>query len=87
MAALFETGRIADVILALVAIEAVALLILWRSRGRGIPPAGLLFNLASGACLLLALRSALVQGAWQATAAWLAAALLAHLADLYCRWR
>lgn len=87
MADLFASGRIADIIVALVALEAIALFILWQRSGRGIAPADLVFNLLSGACLLLALRSALTQSGWHTTAIFLAAALLAHLADLYRRWR
>jgi hypothetical protein len=46
-----------------------------------------LFNLASGACLMLALRAALMQSGWQAVAMFLAAAGVAHVCDLYRRWR
>ena len=87
MAALFASGLIADLILGLVALEAVGLSVYWWRSGRGVPPVDLVINLASGACLLLALRSVLMHQSWQATAAWLAAALAAHIADLARRWR
>lgn len=87
MSSLFASGRIADLILALVVIEAIALIVYWRRRGRGVPPLDLIVNLASGACLMLALRSALMHQSWQWTAAWLAAAGVAHLADIARRWR
>jgi hypothetical protein len=87
LAELFSSGRIVDLILGLVALEAMALLVHARRTGRGVAPAGLLTNLAAGTCLLLALRSALVDASWRWTAAFLAAALLAHLADLGQRWR
>jgi hypothetical protein len=45
------------------------------------------FNLLAGACLLMALRSALSGSGWAWIAAWLFAALVAHLADLARRWR
>ena len=87
MADLFATGRIVDFILAVVLLEAAGMA-LYRSRtGAGVPLPGFLANLASGACLLLALRAALAGSAWHVTAAWLLAGLLAHLADMALRWR
>ncbi len=74
-----------DFILALIAVEAGALL-LWRRRtGRG--PSVVIPNLLAGAMLLLAMRLALTEVAL----AWVGLALLgglaAHLADLWARWR
>ena len=43
--------------------------------------------LLAGACLLLALRAALVGASWPWVAAPLAGAFAAHLADLGLRWR
>jgi apolipoprotein N-acyltransferase len=43
-------------------------------------------TLRAGAALLLALRAAITGAAWPWIAAWLAAAGLAHLADLRTRW-
>ena len=40
MAELFATGRIIDVILVLVVLEAVGLVILWRWTRRGVAPRG-----------------------------------------------
>lgn len=87
MSELFASGRIVDAILALVFVEGVLLALLHRRRGVGIAPTELLGFLASGAALLLALRSALVGAPWTWTAAWLAAALVAHVVDLARRWR
>ena len=84
---LFASGRIADLILALVVIEAAALLLLYRATGRGIPARQLLPNLAAGATLVMALRSALLDQPWHVTALWLLLALIAHAADLFSRWR
>ena len=84
---LFSTGHIVDAILGLVLLEALVLLIYARRTGRGIAPRALLPNVAAGGCLLLALRSALVDAPWLWSAAWLMVALLAHLADLRQRWR
>jgi hypothetical protein len=84
---LFKTGRIVDLIIGLIALEAVVLLMYARGTARGIAPMALLPNLAAGACLLLALRFALVAAPWGWMAVCLAAGLLAHVADLAQRWR
>lgn len=87
MAALIADGSIVVWILALVVVEA-ALLVLWRWRMRQGPrPREIVFNLASGAALLLALYGALADASWVAIAAWLGVALAAHVADLAVRWR
>jgi len=87
MSELFTSGRIVDLILALVVLELVVLAVVWTRSRRGVSPLALAANLASGACLLLALRAALTQASWQVAAAFLAAAFVAHLADLAQRWR
>jgi hypothetical protein len=86
LADLIASGRIVDLILALVALEAVGLIGLWRLRRRGLAPADLLANLLAGVGLLLALRAALVGAWWGWIALCLAMALAAHLADLRRRW-
>lgn len=86
MSEFLTPAHIADVVLAVMAIEAAVLLVHWRRKGRGLPPAAILINLTAGACLVLALRSTLAGSHWGWTAAWLAAAFLAHLADLAHRW-
>jgi hypothetical protein len=77
MAALFETGRIIDLVLLLVAVEAVALRV-WR--GRAARP--LLVGLLPGVALMLAVRAALADAAWPWVATALVAALALHLLDL-----
>ena len=84
---LFASGRLVDLILILVVVEAAALMLYWRRFGGGISPFDLLPNLCAGAFLLLAMRAALTGGGWMAASGCLAAAGLAHLADLYRRWR
>jgi F0F1-type ATP synthase assembly protein I len=85
MAELFASGRVIDLILGLVVVE-VMVLALWRRRfGTGPDLGGLAANLASGGFLLLAVRAALVDAAWEWVALALLGSLLAHLADLYCR--
>ncbi|MCX7891285.1 MAG: hypothetical protein N2544_02800 [Burkholderiales bacterium] len=87
MAELFATGRIVDLILALMMLEAVALYAWRRLAGRGPTVLDLLPNFLAGGLLLFALRGALTGAGWRWIAACLAAALAAHSADLYRRWR
>ena len=87
MAELFASGRVVDLILVLVALEALALLG-WRlARRRGPSVAMLLANLASGAALMLAVRAALTGAHWIAVAAFLLAALAAHVTEMCLRFR
>lgn len=87
MAELFATGRVVDLILALMVVEAVALGLLWARTARGVPPIALIVNLVAGALLLLALRAALTDAGPAATGTFLGLALVAHLADLALRWQ
>jgi hypothetical protein len=86
MLSLFETGRIVDIVLAITALEAAAIVAYRRWTGRGPAPANLLGNLLSGVCLMLALRAALVDAWWGWIALALVAAFGAHLNDLRHRW-
>ncbi|MCU0790156.1 MAG: hypothetical protein MUE79_03745 [Nitratireductor sp.] len=86
MAVAFADGWIIDIILGLMALEAVALIALRRSLGRGPSPLEILASLAAGLCLLIALRTALTGGPWQLIAAALAASLVVHLTDMRLRW-
>ena len=87
MAELFASGRLIDLILMLVVVEAAVLLLAWRYARRGIAPGDLLPNLCAGAFLLLALRVTLGGGGWMIACGCLAAAGLAHLIDVSRRWR
>ena len=87
MAELFANGRLIDLILIVVAIEAIVLVLAWRYARRGIAPGDLLPNLCAGALLLLALRATLAGGGWMMASGCLAAAGLAHVIDLSRRWR
>jgi hypothetical protein len=78
--------RFIDVILALVALEAVALLGLRALRGSGPAPLGFMCTLLAGAFLLIALRQALAGAAAPLIAGCLLLSLIAHLADLALRW-
>lgn len=87
MAELFSSGRLVDFILVVVVLEAAALLLYWVRARQGIAPIDLLPNLCAGAFLLLALRTTLAGGGWMMASLYLAAAGLAHLTDVYRRWR
>ena len=87
MAEFFTTGRIADLILGFMALEAVFLIAYRRRTGSGIAVSDLVGNLLPGICLVLALRSALVQAWWGWIALCLTLALFGHLAELRGRWR
>jgi hypothetical protein len=87
MADLFASGRIVDLIIGFMALEALALAA-YRVFFRGsIPASGILTLLLPGLALLLALRGALVGASWTVIAAWLIASLVAHLIDLRSRIR
>jgi hypothetical protein len=81
------SGRVADAILAIMAVEFVVLTVFYMRTGRGVAPRDLLFMLFAGAALVLALRAALTGAGWHYLAGCLALALVAHLADLSRRWR
>ena len=74
LAALFASGRAVDIVLAVLAVEAVWLTL--RRRTDVLPA------LLPGALILLALRAALTGAPWWAVAGWLALSLPAHLYDL-----
>ena len=91
MAALFESGRIVDLILVIMVIEAAVLcgLVMFGHDRLGIAERlpGLLLNLAAGACLLLAFRAVVTGAGWTVAGVWLAGALAAHIGDLIQRFR
>ena len=87
MADLFASGRLVDFILFVVVLEAAVVLLYWSRARRGIAPLDLLPNLCAGAFLLLALRATLASGGWTLAILCLSAAGVAHLIDVYRRWR
>lgn len=76
-----------DGILVLTVLEAVVLTLHHQRTGAGVAPMDVLPNLASGLCLMLALRSALAGWPWPLTLGGLAASGLLHAWDLRQRWR
>ena len=85
-AVLPDLAFVPEAILAIVAVEFLALVVWRKSRGAGPAPADLAANLAAGACLLVAVRSALL-GQGTMVLVFLAASGVAHVADLARRWR
>ena len=82
MGELFASGRIIDIVLALVAIEVAALPWILKRLGSPVALKSLLPNIAAGAALMLALRFSLTGFAWPWIAGAMSAALAAHLYDL-----
>lgn len=87
MTAWMASGRVLDLILVMMLAEGVALVALFRLTGRGVAPGGLLANLASGMCLLLAMRLGLAGAWWGWVSAALLGALGCHVTDLRRQWR
>jgi hypothetical protein len=87
MAALIESGSIAELVLLLTVLEAVGLILFYRLTGRGIMVAGFLPNMLAGDFLLLAWIASARGEAWPWSAAALLVALSCHVTDLALRWR
>ena len=82
MAALFASGHAADIVLGVMAVEALLLIMLDRQR-----PAAVALLLLPGALFMLGLRAALVGAPWQWTALPVALAFPFHLIDVATRRR
>lgn len=87
MSQLFESGRIIDLILVVMVLEAAIIAAFAWTFPNRFPTRGLLCNLAAGAGLLLALRALLTDSSWMMVGFWMGCALLAHLCDLALRLR
>lgn len=87
MEALFASGRVADIALCVMILEAIVLYALTARRGQDERFRALLANLAAGACLVIAVRLALVGADWPWIAAALAGSLVTHSLDLVLRLR
>lgn len=85
MSSLFASGLAADLVLALLGLEAALLYSCRRLAGIGPGLGPVAGSLLAGACLALALRAALMGAAWPWVATALGAALAAHLVDLHQR--
>ena len=80
------SGHVADVAIAILIAETVALIIWARRSGRTLPN-GLIGNAGSGVCLLFALRGALTGAGAGWIALWLTLGFVFHLADIAIRLR
>jgi hypothetical protein len=76
-----------DLLIVFTLVEVLALW-LWHRSGRGgVAPGDLLPNMASGLCLMAALRCALAGAGWPLVALWVSGSGLAHGWDLMRRWK
>jgi len=83
----FASGRVADLILLVLAIEAVVLMLWHRRTGQGLDGRAILGLTLPGVALVLALRFALTGAWWGWIGLVLGAAFLAHLFDVATRFR
>lgn len=87
MVRLFSSGHIIDLILGVIVLEAIILIARYRATGLGLAPRETIATLIPGAFLLLAVRTALTGSWWGWTSLILAAAGVAHVADIALRMR
>ena len=85
MATWVTSGKLVDAIIVITLLETAALLTYHYQTKRGLKPRDYLLNIASGLCLMLALRCTLTGAAWYFMALWLMAAGLAHMVDIAMR--
>lgn len=83
----FASGRVADLILATLLLEGLAIWWWHQRTGRGITLRAVLPFLLAGAAFALSLRAALTGAGWPLVALPLVGALGAHLWDLAARWQ
>jgi hypothetical protein len=86
MSEIFSSGRLIDIVILITLLEGAFLLTLHRKTGRGVAPQDFVLNMASGLCLMLALKLVLSGAGWQVTALCLMAAGTLHGMDKYKRW-
>lgn len=87
MEALFTSGHIADLVIAFMIVEAIALLWIRKPLGLSINAQDVVWLILPGLFLVLALRGALVAASWKLIAAALLGALASHIVDLRRRSR
>jgi len=87
LVAAIESGRLFEWIVVLVILEGLFLHWFWRRHVVGLPWRHFIGSFASGACLMLAVRAAVVDAPSVEIALWLALSLMAHLTDLGLRFR
>ncbi|HPG79381.1 MAG TPA: hypothetical protein PLX45_01955 [Piscinibacter sp.] len=87
MDTLFASGRAADIVLAVLAIEAIVLSLRHARSGAGPPPRVFAPMIGAGVLLVLALRCALTGAPWPWIALLLSGGGAVHAVDLWQRWR
>ena len=87
MTFILSSPHLADLVLAVFAIEAVVIAWLWRAKQRGLSPAQFWPTAMAGVMLVIALRFALAGVQWPWIGLCLAGAGLAHAVDVWMRWR
>jgi hypothetical protein len=87
MDALFTSGRAADIVLAVLVIEAFVLTVRHARSGAGPPPRVFAPMIGAGVLLVLALRCALTGAPWPWIALLLSGGGAVHAVDLWQRWR
>ena len=85
METLITSGRIADIVLVVIATETIIIGLGWWRKGRPLALIAFAASGLAGGSLVLALRAVLQQSGWIHIAIYLFAALLAHIADLALR--
>lgn len=87
LVAAINSGRLFEWIVFLVILEGLLLHWLWRRHAIGLPWHHIIGSFISGACLMLAVRAAVIDAPSAEIARWLALSLIAHLTDLGLRFR
>ena len=87
LVAAINSGRLFEWIVLLVVLEGLLLHWLWRRHAIGLPWHHIIGSFISGACLMLAVRAAVIDAPSGEIALWLALSLIAHLTDLGLRFR
>jgi hypothetical protein len=80
------SGKLVQLIMAITAVEVVALFAFHRITGRGIAPKDYFLNVISGLCLMMAVWFALSKQT-ESIALFLMAAGVAHVADLVLKYK
>lgn len=85
MVSLFANGDAVLLVLGFMVIELIVLILIRKKTPARLSVLELMVGVSAGAALLLALREALRESAWQRVAAWLIVALGCHMWDLKLR--
>lgn len=78
-------GGLLSIVVVLIGLEALWFVWRWRRQRSGLPPGKILWNLLSGAALMMAVAAALENLPRSVVAICLSVSLVAHLLDLRAR--